>query len=808
MKNVIFALCFLIYLFDNQVFGQDSWLVGLSNYPRQGQVYRSNLDGSNLVTTHQFSRGFMAEKTNLIKVGLKLFGITSSGGYYDKGALFSYDTRSGKYTTLYMFDSASGANPTHQLHYANGKLWGVTKNGGAANMGVAFKMDTSGQNYQIIKEFASIASNPSTGITYYRGDLYGWAYDKLYKISTSTNALSILYQQSTFWGEGAPRVFNNKIIGLARTSVGEYASFSLGLDGSGFTKSAFASSGSSLLTSELSLIKDRLWTTVTPYSDNGFDQVFYSFDTLAFGSQQHIFPRYKNKSQGKFLLRYKDKILVAETANSSHGGAIVSLDGDVNKWMSPSSIKADTLYTFDRGAFTSQPVSLLYANDTIWGLGNGGGDGFSGELFRFDPSQPVSYFRYTKVREIGNENGVDPRCALLQVGDRLWGTTLVGGAHAFGTIFSTDLYGTNYKKVSDFSSDKAQLGYRAAGGLCEAGNYLYGVNNLGGSMNDGTIYRIDPVSEQVSKVFDFSAALGSSPLGDLVVSNGKLYGITAYGGVNSKGTFYSIHPDGSGHQVLQHFADSSGCVPYNTPRLFNNKWWGMTNQGGKLGYGVIYSMDADGKNYKVEYHFDETSGKSPWQDLVVANNLLYGTASEGGANGTGTLFSIHPSTKEFKVLANFDNKTIGGYPFSRLAHHNGILYGNTYSGGPNQKGSLYAFNIGSNEIKVLSAFAFPMMAGYTFASPTVVSGKALPTDLAPSVEQVISSLAVSPNPSNDGFKINLGQSEIRVVDLLGHELIRRRVTSNETFGENLQPGLYLLQVEQEGRMETKLIEKK
>ena len=85
--------------------------------------------------------------------------------------------------------------------------------------------------------------------------------------------------------------------------------------------------------------------------------------------------------------------------------------------------------------------------------------------------------------------------------------------------------------------------------------------------------------------------------------------------------------------------------------------------------------------------------------MQATDGNFYGVAAQGGNSsncgsvGCGTIFRISPQGA-FSVLYNFDRPT-GASPFCTLLQHtNGILYGDTYSGGTYNKGTFFSFDVG------------------------------------------------------------------------------------------------------------------
>jgi uncharacterized repeat protein (TIGR03803 family) len=83
-----------------------------------------------------------------------LYGMTTSGGNNNRGVIFSYDPGSATYEKLLDFDSANGSSPSGSLLQAsNGRLYGVTGIGGSTNAGVLFSYDITLSSYAKLKDF-------------------------------------------------------------------------------------------------------------------------------------------------------------------------------------------------------------------------------------------------------------------------------------------------------------------------------------------------------------------------------------------------------------------------------------------------------------------------------------------------------------------------------------------------------------------------------------------------------------------------------------------------------------------------------
>ncbi|HEV8508727.1 MAG TPA: choice-of-anchor tandem repeat GloVer-containing protein, partial [Chitinophagaceae bacterium] len=110
----------------------------------------------------------------------KLYGMTQQGGTLGYGVIFSFDPASTAYSILKNFDNANGAYPFGSLMQASdGKLYGMTVQGGASGLGVLFSLDPASLSYNVLKNFDN-----STG-AYPYGSLISGTDGKLYGVISS-----------------------------------------------------------------------------------------------------------------------------------------------------------------------------------------------------------------------------------------------------------------------------------------------------------------------------------------------------------------------------------------------------------------------------------------------------------------------------------------------------------------------------------------------------------------------------------------------------------------------------------------------
>ncbi len=111
----------------------------------------------------------------LVPVNGTLYGTTTLGGKYDRGAVFSIST-TGHERMLYSFGSGpdDGSNPTAPVIDVNGMLYGTTSGGGGggSDNGTVYSITTDGVENVVYRFDGSHGSGPLAGLIDVRGVLY------------------------------------------------------------------------------------------------------------------------------------------------------------------------------------------------------------------------------------------------------------------------------------------------------------------------------------------------------------------------------------------------------------------------------------------------------------------------------------------------------------------------------------------------------------------------------------------------------------------------------------------------------------
>jgi uncharacterized repeat protein (TIGR03803 family) len=205
-------------------------------------------------------------------------------------------------------------------------------------------------------------------------------------------------------------------------------------------------------------------------------------------------------------------------------------------------------------------------------------------------------------------------------------------------------------------------------------------------------------------LYTFSAAFGSGPNGDLALSGNILYGTAEHGGTNGVGTVFGVKTDGTGFTNEYNFSSGSGGEPVGGLISAGNTLYGATYFGGSQGGGTVFAISTNGMGYTnvldLIFGVSSATGYEPLAGLALAGNTLYGTTWYGGADDRGTLFYVTTNGASSGILHNFTTPTYNAYsyainydgifPSARLLASGNTLYGTTEQGGNNGSGTIFS----------------------------------------------------------------------------------------------------------------------
>ncbi|MBV8724211.1 MAG: hypothetical protein JO350_02635 [Candidatus Eremiobacteraeota bacterium] len=286
----------------------------------------------------------------------------------------------------------------------------------------------------------------------------------------------------------------------------------------------------------------------------------------------------------------------------------------------------------------------------------------------------------------GSPSGSQPT-GLTVAGKALYGTTLMGGKHNFGTVFARYRSG----KVRILWSFRGGIdGAQPQGTLVLVGNAFYGTTEYGGVFGNGTVFAITPGgTERVIYAFKGGADGAAPVLLGMVASKSALIGTTSAGGdvkcsvENSVGcgTIFSVTTSGKERVLYRFKGKSDGALPSGSLVLSGKVLYGTTNFGGVANNGTVYAFTGKGGERVIYAFKGYPDGAVPFGGITQLGGYLYGTTGFGGAsNYSGTVYRIDPSGREH-VLYNFRGAPDGAVPYGTLIVDKGLLYGTTAYGG-------------------------------------------------------------------------------------------------------------------------------
>ncbi len=766
--------------------------------------------------SYSYNNGY-SYSNGLVEANGKFYGMSPSGGYKNLGVIYEYDPASTQYTVKYQFSDTlpntannKGYLPLGGLMKAdNGKLYGLTSKGGTKS-GVLFEFDPTTGSYTKKVEFAEDGPY-GTLMQANNGKLYGitngGSYTKggLFEYDITSNALSFVYNFTANDGYnnyGALiQAANGKLYGLS-TDLG------------------------------------------MPVSSGG---LIYEFDiaTKTFTKKFNLNSSTGTQPKGAFVEASNGKLYATTSSTSGNYGTLIEYDIANNTCTAV--VKGST----SKGFLVSSTPTATSDGKIIGLISYYGGTKYGGGIFQFDPSTGV----YSQVIDVNiTDSYYNHFGQLLKASNgKYYGLCANASNASDGGLMEYDLSNNSYKALFTFNA-KAQ-GANPKGNLCRHSNgKYYGTTSKGGAFGQGVIFEYDPMSNVLTKKFDFKAAAstGVFPAGDLTEGgNGLLYGNIIDGGAYQSGGIYSFDPSSSAFKLEASFQTAGKtAVPYSPmgalTKALNGKLYGLATGGGTAGWGMLYEFDPATSSITGKVSFDNSTNgymdnKNYGKLLLASNGLLYGTNST-------YLFSYNVGTTTLTPLLNMTASGNGNpgtdNPVGSIVEKNGYIYGalgvnswiaayryeistgnvlfktnttgdaNGMNGGVclGSDGKLYLLSMGlaSNSLKGGKAFTIDenTLVMSAFLSIGGLKGdKALGTftELSSVVTAVSDEqsnltkdmISIAPNPNQGQFVLHVDpsfeQAQLMISDATGKVWVQKALNgSGNTIQESLPSGLYLL----------------
>jgi uncharacterized repeat protein (TIGR03803 family) len=356
---------------------------------------------------------------------------------------------------------------------------------------------------------------------------------------------------------------------------------------------------------------------------------------------------------------------------------------------------------------------LVGSDGMLYGATRAGGLLGSGTLFKLntDGSGYSAFYSFS-----GPDDGVDARGTLIEVSNRLYGTTSLGGGSAHGTVFGVNKDGSGFLLLRSFAGAPTDGFDSWAGLLSGTDGALYGTTRQGGSASQGIIFKVNPNGSGYEVLHHFGGAGdGQQPWARVLEeTDGKLYGTARNGGTHINGTLFRLNKDGGGYETLHHFDGGigEGYRPEGMLiRASDGRLYGTTRLGGRANIGSIYTIQPDGSAFATTHSFSVSGGdgrESYSRLLAASDGYLYGTALNGGAFEGGIIFKVHKDGSDYQLLHSFDFDSGDGInPYEGLIEgSDGVLYGATrYGGSSMDAGTIFKLNKDGSGYNVLHRFS-------------------------------------------------------------------------------------------------------
>ena len=394
----------------------------------------------------------------------------------------------------------------------------------------------------------------------------------------------------------------------------------------------------------------------------------------------------------------------------------------------PLQAQTDTvLYSFAGGTTSgpdgANPASNLLrdASGNLYGTTEAGGTTGNGTVFELvnDPAGTYTEKLLYEFRGNANDDGALPFAGLvMDSSGNLFGTTSLGGTSNAGTVFElVNINGSYTERVLHAFLGGLDGAQPYSTLVMDTSGNLFGTTLLGGASGFGTVFEMvnsgGTYTESILWSFHAGVSDGGLPYDGLVIDAiGNLYGTASLGGPSNAGTVFELinNPPGTyTEKVLYNFTGFNGdgrspqtsLIIDSSNNLYGTTLFGGTSTacGTKLGCGTAFELaySSTSQSYAATTTILHTflggsDGGSPSSLIMDSSGNLYGTTQVGGGSttcvyGCGTVFELLYSTTGYTekspLLNIFPNSADDGLvPDAGLViDSSGNLYGTTTGGG-------------------------------------------------------------------------------------------------------------------------------
>jgi len=669
-----------------------------------GTLFSMDSDGNNYSLQYQGNFQLGAPYGKLVEVGNRVFyGVTDRDNFLRYGGIFMYDANADSLTIVHRFDEINGKSPQGTPVIAsNGKMYGLTTSGGVNGYGVIYEYDTINNQYTK-KHDLTITTGGFPTASFIEA-----SNGKLYAVTSSGGV------------NNGGTIIEYDIVSDVLTKIHDFTSgFGLNPSGNLVERSGLlygttgigGTSGGTLFQIDINTSLYTVLHQFTGTASSGSPMIA-SNDKLYGVTQEtgvnfagEVYEYDFTNSTLTILGTLNDLGLASgigtlvEAGNGRLFGACYNGGSDGEGGIFEYNITTDLLtkhfdYTEETANGVEYESFVLGSDGLLYGVSQDGGAPRDGVLYAFDPTG----LSYSELYAFGsNEAGSRPRFLLKSSSETIYGLTYQGGRSDDGTLYELDPISNERKTLASFDWEQTGNGPFY---MMEASNgKIYGRTFRGGTFDRGVLFEFDPDSNLLVKKVDFSNSIGGID-GSILELNGVLYGNNRFGGAGFDGTIFAYNLASETLSVIS-VSPANISAPFGELAFYDGKFYGTSFFGGSNSLGTIYEYDPQLNVVNKKVDFTATTGSKPWSGLVVFNNKLWGTTSEGGVNGDGVLFEFDPQSNSYQIRLVFDENSTGRLPSGTLlAASNGKLYGSTTAGGVNNFGTLFEFDPVSNTVSV------------------------------------------------------------------------------------------------------------
>jgi uncharacterized repeat protein (TIGR03803 family) len=655
--------------------GSDGVLYGTTS----DVIYRINRDGTDYRILRRLSASSPLREFN---DGM-LYGTTQYGGSNDFGTIFRLNKDGSAFTVLHDFTNEidDGSYPATQLLQGfDGLMYGTARR--------VFRMNLDGTGYTIVHRFAvedgyglGTPLIQSSDGTLYAATLYGGPLDggTIFKVNTNGTGFAVLhaFELVDFFSGPYPQ----EIIE--------------GSDGAlyGTTRDGADSSGGNVFKLNKEDLSYRVLHTFANWFDSPVNGLVETSDGLLHGmtSSGLLFSISKDGtaySTTTPLQNFSGATPVGMSAGSDGKFYLVCSGGLFSFNPDGTGTAVRWFFTFT-GGDASRPTTALVegTNGRLYG-------GTGGALF--------------SLNKDGGNPAVLPFGAstvLLQASDGLlYGLESIGFGDTIAYFSRVNLDGSG---ATNFFNSPAEAGGYLYSLQEGSDGKLYGTGGYGGILGGGTVFRVNKDGSGFVVLHDFEVnyfTYENPPYGPTYLfegSDGKLYGTCTSGGGSAEahynfGSVFRINRDGSGYTNIHVFDDTNTFIFLPNGRLIEASDGRLY---GTVGGNSVYGLNKDGSSYAVLRTI-------PPQDQIAVFGLTEG--NDGYLYGFGTgydpgpfygpvtpggIYRLKKDGTDYCVLHQFsaapgEQSFPVGWP---LQASDGVFYGSTERGGPNNLGTVFRF---------------------------------------------------------------------------------------------------------------------